>query len=138
MLFRSHGKGRHDGYTAARDGAALQRWTARRHDGYTTARDVVALMARRLLEGKGRREHGKGRHDGYTAARDGAALQRWTARRHDGYTTARDGAALWRWGAVTAPRRRGKARARQGMARQQHDGERRLCAGKVICHRFER
>ncbi len=80
-------------------------------------------MARRLLEGKGRHEHGKGRHDGYTAARDGAALQQWTARWHDGYTTARDGAALRRWGAVTAPRRRGKAQAWQGMARQQHDGK---------------
>jgi len=51
-------------------------------------------MAQWLLEGEGRREHGKGWRDGYTAARDGAALWRWTAQRHDGYTTARDGTAL--------------------------------------------
>ncbi len=78
-------------------------------------------------------------------------------------------------GGTTAPRRQGRARARQGTVRRLHDGEgwrgatamgcgdgsskaregasaardgatatrwretaRRLCAGKVICHRFER
>jgi hypothetical protein len=91
-IARDHGKGRHGGYTTARNGAAYG-------DG---RRDGTKATRRR-----GTVKHGKGRRDGYTTARDGAALRRWTARRHKGYTTARDGAALRRWGAVTAPRRRG-------------------------------
>ena len=51
LLTALDGKGWRDGYTTARDGAALRRWTAQRHDGYTTARD-------------GAREHGKGWRDG--------------------------------------------------------------------------
>ena len=58
---RKHGKGWRNGYTTARDSAALWRWTAQRG------------VRRQLLEGKGRRKRGKGRHDGYRTARDASA-----------------------------------------------------------------
>jgi hypothetical protein len=72
-------------------------------------------------------------------------MRRGTARRDD-YTTAmdgamaRDGAALRQWGAVTAPRRRGKARARQGTAQHTtaRDGVALVCRESDVSNDNER
>jgi hypothetical protein len=98
-------------------------------------------MARRLLEGKGRREHGKGWRNGYTAVRDGAALRRWTgatARRlHDGEGWR--GATAMGCGDGSSKAREGASAARDGATATQRRGTaRHLCAGKKICHHFER
>jgi len=99
-------------------------------------RSGVAIL-QMALDGEGWRDDSSKAREGASMARDGATAtrRRGTARRYGdkrraGYTTVRDGTALRRWGAVVAPRRRGKARARQGTARRLHDGEGRrgICA----------
>jgi len=95
-------------------------------------------MARQLLEGEERRNHGKGRHDGYMMARDGAALRRWMARRlHDG--KGRHGATAMGCGGGSSKAKEGASAAMDSTTATRRRGTaRRLCAGKVICHRFER
>ena len=98
-------------------------WTARAweiwccHPRDSTRRGGTA---RRLLEGEGRREHGKGRRGSYTTARDGAALRRWMALRHEGYMMARDGRAQH----VSTARDGAAASRRRGTARRYGDGRR--------------
>ena len=92
--------------------------------GLATARDGATAPRRR---GKARR-YSDGQRDGTTATR----RRRGTARRYS--NGQRDG--------TTATRRRGTARAstaRDGATATRRRGTAlRLCAGKVICHRFER
>jgi hypothetical protein len=116
---REHGKGRRDGYTTARDGAALRRWTAQRHDGQGTARRphdgegrrsttaMDGMTARRLHDGEGWR--GATAMDGATARRlhDGEGRHGTTAMGcGDGSSKAREGASAAKDGA-TATRRQG-------------------------------
>ena len=80
-------QGRRDGYTMARDGTALRRWTAQRlhaGEGRHGATAMDGTTERRLHDGEGRRgATAMGCRDSSSKAREGASAARDGAT-HDG------------------------------------------------------